>query len=100
MLEFLGIVLDLTGIAVAFGYGVADGEQQRGGAGSAIVHADGLTTCQVVSNYVGHELRNRVRRVKLAGLLAGVCCEHVDEVLVDKAQNIVVSLLPHGDRSD
>ena len=100
LLELLSVVLDGVWIAIASSDRLADVDEQRARATRGVVDLDFFAAIEVPGDNLTHELGNLVRGIELARLLACVGREVGDEVLVDKAKDVVVLAAIHGDVLD
>ena len=100
LLKLLRIILDGVRVAVASRNGLADIDKQRARTARGVVDGDVLASGKVPRDYLAHEHGHLVRRVELAGFLAGVGGEVADEILVDEAEHVVVLTTVHRDVLD
>ena len=90
LLQFLGIVFHLVLALDMLAHCLADGNEQRTGAGCGVVDLERLLVLVMLRHNLRHHHRHLVGRIELARLLAGTGCKVADEVFIDVAQHIVV----------
>ena len=88
--QFLSVIHDVIFALCVLGNALTDGNEQRTRTAGGIVNFNFLSIFQMVGNNFGHELRYFVRCIELTGLFARIGCKVADQVLINKAQNIIV----------
>ena len=97
LFEFLSVIHYGVVVAEVFGCALTYGNQQRTRTAGRVIDRDCLTVFQVIGNNFSHQLGHFVRRIEFTGFLTGIGGKVTDEILINKAENIVVLLAVHGD---